>query len=418
MLEVVKDLNLTVRYQKKGRIVNQDLYKNPPVKFQLIRPGTPGSEQFDVSIENKDSYLLKRGKVDAGEFAFNRIYTSEIGSWLISKTPSYNKHLGENIIIHVQDPEMATEGLLSEMLVSPDEQDQNNTQLSIKDKVADRGEAILSQTLRQLNSSSEREKAVESAMEIKLIDQQLLAFGDQVDLLQMELNALSSAERNRELSSTPINYLKVAKENGAALNEINFELEALRGLEAYLKHRDLSTVPPTSASGFSNPTLNGLVRQLIALQLQSKQLLETHLENDPIFDPLRQRAANIKKSMGEGVVSLKSALLKRRAALESSNKRAQEVLHLLPAPERKLVSLKQKQVTYENQYAFLLKRKEAAALNRASNSHVNQLPDTSYKVSINKEKVYTWAFLFGLLIPSFIVAGRSIRSSKNHHKTT
>lgn len=412
ILEVVKKLNLTVRYQKKGRLVNRDLYKDSPVKFQLVRMGTPGLHNFELSIKNKDTYLLKKGSANAGEFAFNQIYTSEIGSWLISKNPAFNKFIDQTIVIQVQDPETVTEKLFSNILVSPDEFDSKITRFAITDQVRDKGEAILSQLISQLNSTLAQEKAIESAMDTRLVDQSLLAFGDQVDALQTELNVLSDAERNAELSSISTNYLKAAKNTGIALNAISFELMALTDLGAYIKNQDLNTVPPTSASGFSDPALNEFVRQLIVLQLQSRRLLETHLENDPIFDTLKQQTAKIKISMSKSVISLKSALLKRQADLESFDKRAQSSLNPLPARERRLVGLKRKQITYENQYAFLLKRKEEVSLKRASSSYANEFPDTSYKVDLTKKTIYTWAFLCGLLIPSVIVAGRSINSLK------
>jgi uncharacterized protein involved in exopolysaccharide biosynthesis len=417
ILAVVKDLNLTVRYQKKGRLVDLALYKNVPVKFQLVRMGTPGFKQFEVLIKNKNTFLLKKGKENAGEFAFNKIYTSEIGSWLITKTPSFDRYIGQTLIIQVQDPETATAGLLSDIQTVPLEDAQNTTLLSIKDKVPERGEAILSQLIRQLNLTLEQEEATQTAGDIKLIDQSLLAFNEKVDSLQMELSALSSAERDVQLSATAENYLKVAKRNGVALNKINFELAALSLLEDYVKRGEPDMVPPASASGLSNSTLSGLVRQLIVLQSQRQQLLKTHLQNDPVFSPLAQQAAGIREAMAQSVFRLKSEHLKKRAALESFDDLAGVVLNGVSPEERKLVILKQKQITYENQYAFLVKRKEEASLKRASSGSVSDTPEISYKADVNRNTTYTWALLCGLLVPSFIVAGRSMLYAKNHPKT-
>jgi hypothetical protein len=368
----VKKLNLSVRYQKRGRIVKQELYQNSPIRFQLVRTGVSGSDQFSVSINNQNTYLLKHGTSNAVEFVFNKIYTTEIGSWLISKMPSYDEFRGQTIIVDVENPELVTERLLSEVQISAVAHDHNLTQISIKDNVLSRGEAILRQVIDQLNSALDQESATEAAIDIKHIDQSLSVFGDKVDSLQRELNALSNVERNLQLSTTATNYLVSARTNEITRNEIGFKLMALNGFEDYLKYRDLNTDLPPSAAVLSNLPLEKLVSQLIVLQSQSEQLLQTHLQNDPVFEPLVQQTGKIKTLMAQNIISLKSALLKRQADLAPMDNRSKIILNGMPSWERNLVSLKRKQISYENQYAFLLKRREEASLKRAALVRVNE----------------------------------------------
>lgn len=99
----VKDLNLAVRYHKKGWISNPELFNEAPVKFRLVRTGAPIAAQFALSIKDRNTYLLKHGKGDAAEFEFNKIYTTEIGSWMITRMPVYAAYDGQTIFIDVQD---------------------------------------------------------------------------------------------------------------------------------------------------------------------------------------------------------------------------------------------------------------------------------------------------------------------------
>lgn len=94
----VKDLNLAVRYQKKGWISNPELFNEAPVKFRLVRTGAPIAAQFELSIKDRNTYLLKHGKGDAAEFEFNKIYTTENGSWMITRMPAYAGYKGQTII--------------------------------------------------------------------------------------------------------------------------------------------------------------------------------------------------------------------------------------------------------------------------------------------------------------------------------
>jgi hypothetical protein len=364
----VKDLDLSVSYQKKGWIVNQDLYQNSPVRFQLLRTGAPIADRFEVSIENSNTYLLKHGTRDAGAFAFDKIYTTEIGSWMISKMPSYAEYQDQTIIIDVQNPELITEKLFSELLSAVDAHDRSLTVFSIKDEVQSRGEAILKNVISQLNVSLAQESTTRAEIDIRQINQQLLKFDDKVDSLQVELNALSGEERDFQLSPVAVNYLKAASANEIGRNEIHFKLMALNNLSEYIKYQDLNTVLPPSTAVLSNPSLAKLVGQLIVLQSQRHQLLEAHLETDLAFKPLLQQTASIKALMARNILRLRSELLRRQASVQSFDQRTAQMLSSMPGRERNLVNLKRKQINYENQYAFLLKRKEEALLKQAAHS--------------------------------------------------
>ena len=361
----VKDLNLAVRYQKKGWISNQELFNDAPVKFQLVRTGAPIAAQFELSMKDRNTYLLKHGKGAAAEFAFNKIYTTEIGSWMITRMPAYAAYDGQTIIIDVQNPELVTEKLFIGLLSEMDTNNPGFTQFSVKDPVQSRGEAFLNKVISQLNTSLAEERATKAAIDIKQLDQQLLAFDDKVDSLQAELNALSRTARDSEQSPAATNYLKLARESEVARNEIAFKRSALEGLTRYLK-QDLLTVLPPSSAALADPKLDALLRQLIALQSQSQQLLQSHLRTDPAFKPLVQQTAKIRTSMAQQIGGISATLQTRSAAVEASDVRSAGMLQLMPPMEQKLVLLRRKQLNYENQYAFLLKRKEEILLKQAA----------------------------------------------------
>ena len=378
----VKNLNLSVRYQRKGYIINQELYQNPPIKFQLLRPGRPGAERFQVALKGGDTYLLMRAKGDAAEFTFNKIYTTDIGSWMISKQPDYRNYKDQTIIVDVEDPETVTDKLLSDMLIASTAQDGNAGILSIEDKVLSRGQDILKEVVAQLQQTVAQESAVEADVELQKIDHSLVLFANKVDSLQNQLNASGVSEGDIQLSSTATTYLKNAREHEISRNALNFKLELLKDLEHYLNHEDLQTQVLPPVAGLEVSALDKSAGQLIVLQREAAQLLQTHLRDDPAFKPLFQQSAKIKGLMAEEVSRLKVELRSRQNALATIDKGAAERLDLMASRERNLLQLKRKQISYENQYAFLLKRKEAALLKRATNLYVNTAPAISYKQKI------------------------------------
>lgn len=413
LLPVIGDLNLDVQYFNKKAFASEELYKNSPIEFKFMSSGVPENHEFNVSITDKDYYVLKTSDSNR-KYAFGKVYSNGTGSWSISKLASFDNHIGHTFTIKVEDPQTVATTLVSKLSVAPAEDDQSLIQFAIKDKVLERGEAIISRLIVQLNLNLEREKVIESSIDLKLLDQRLQTFGIKVDSLQTELNSLGSDERDLLLSKTSKNYLEVARSNARALNEVKFKLLVLSALENHVSYEDLNSPPPTSASGFSDPVLEELVHRLIVLQSQKQQLSETYAKNDKIFMNLQHKVVDTRNDIKEGLLVSKSALLKRKADLESFANRSEVILDRLPSSERRVVDLKRKQIAYENEYAFLSKRKEEAALKRATNIYVRESPDTTYQVDVNRDKVYTWALLLGLLVPSAFIAGRNALSSRNY----
>lgn len=417
VLNAVRDLNLTIDYKKKGQLTNTDLYNKAPVKFQLVRIGSAASIKLLVSIKNNNTYLLKIADSKAGEYTFNSVYTGEFGSWVISKTPEFNKYIGSNIIIDVQDQESATEKLLAKIDVKRPGKDKNIIELSIEDKVLTRAEDVLKQIPLELNEVSKQETEASSITEMKLLEERISALSVQVDMLQEEVSTISPAEMSLILTPESLKNLALIKKNDELINDISFQLKVINELARYTRYQDFMHASPPSISSISNPALEGLFQQVSMIQSQYRQLSETHLITEPVFDPLRKQSDQLKSAIMQSFIETKASLIKKQSLLNAANNRFEAFVSQLPARERKIVILKRKQHASENLYAYLSLRKESAALHHLIGAGTSSIIKSKYEVDINKKAIYTSAALIGLLLPTLLITIQRMTKKTNLQPT-
>jgi tyrosine-protein kinase Etk/Wzc len=413
---VVSELHLNVAYKKKGKLIDADLYKNGPIKFQLTRIGSTTSNQLAVTLKGSDTYLLKTDS-ETEEFKFNSQYTRDFGSWIISKTPDFVSHIGSTILVEIQDVDEVNKALLKTINFQKAGKDDDLFELSVRDGILQRGKDILFALQLEINKVAKQENEAKAISERKLIKGRLTALSDQFDTLQEEVNSITPTEHALMISSKSARNLMIMRQNDQLLNEVNFQLEAIDGLAKYIQNNDLRISPPPSTSGIFHPTLEALFQQVLMIQSEYQQLSASHLKTDPIFDSIEDQSANLRTAIKRFVKDTKATLSKKRSLIQSSNIRIEAFVNQLPDQERKLVRLKRKQNANENLYAFLAKKSETAALNHISGNEYSRIVKSKYEVENKAKGFYAWAVSIGLLLPTLLTGIHRIIKQSNQQPT-
>ena len=413
ILQVVKNLGLWVDYQKKGKLVPEDLYQKSPLKFVLIQENKDfGSNDLSLTIVDQNSFLLKKKNEEDKTYLFNTTYKDKIGTWQITKNPNFNRYVGSTILINVKDPELAADKLLGRIGANEANKETSIVELSITESVLARGKDILNQLITQYNLASEKEKDRVAGTALKFIDDRLSSLTGELYTVEKEVEGFRSDRGLTDISSESKLYLDNVRTNDAHLNEVDVQLRIINGLEQYVNSDDLANSTPPSTIGISEPGLNALVSQLIDVQSQYQRLLGTLPEKNPAFDPLRQQISSTKNAIRQNIRSMKSSLVATRNKLQEFNSGFEGSIKSLPSNERQLVSIKRQQSIKENLYVYLLQKREEAALSHASNLAFSQTVDSAYLDNVKKPLTYSLALLIGFLVPASLLFGREIFNNK------
>jgi tyrosine-protein kinase Etk/Wzc len=412
ILQVVKDLDLSTAYAKKGRLVDEDLYDKSPVRFELLSATKQEFKHpFEVKIIDPGSFVLVDESGNERPFKFGQRLKNDFGYWRMVKGSNFNKYIGYTILINVRDPEATADGLIGRIKAAEISKETSIVEISIQDKVLKRGKDILNQLIKQYNIASENEKLRVASTALKFIDERLVSLSDELNSVEKEVEGFRSSRGLTDISSESKLYLDNVKANDSRLNEVDVQLRVLNQLDNYVNSEENNDSPP-STIGISDAGLNTLVSQLIGLQSQYQELLGTLPEKNPAFDPLRQQINSTKQAIKQNLGSMKRSLLATRNQLESFNSKFEGSIKSIPSNERQLVSIKRQQSIKENLYMYLLQKREEAALSNASNLAFSQTIDSAYLGDYKQPLTYSLALLIGLLIPAGLLFGKELFNNK------
>jgi len=411
--QVVKNLDLWASYEEKGKIVSEDLYGQSPLRFVLVRKDQDfESRNFLITIINNDTFSLKDGEGNVGEFRFSDQLKNKFGSWKLQKTPNFGNYIGKVISVRIKDPEIATDQLLGRIQAAEVNKNASVVELSIQENVLKRGKDILNQLIVQYNLASEKEKERVAGTALKFIDERLASLTGELNAVEKDVEGFRSSRGLTDISSESKVYLDNVRVNDAHLNEVDVQLNVIRGIERYVNSPDNANTSAPSTIGIDDPALTSWVSKLIDLQLQYQQLMGTLPEKNPAFEPIRQQIASTKNAIKQNINNIKGSLVSTRRQLESFNSGFQGSIRSLPSDERQLVSIKRQQSIKENLYLYLLQKREEAALSHASTLAFSQTVDSAYLDTYKKPLTYSLALFIGILLPASILFGRQLLNNK------
>jgi len=410
--QVVKDLELWARYEEKG-IVSDDLYGQSPLRFRIVRKDQDfESKDFLVTILDAETFSLEDADGNVKEFRFSDQLRNNFGSWRLEKTGTFEDYIGKTININVKDPEIATDQLLGRIEATEINKNASVVELSIQESVLKRGKDILNQLIVQYNVASEKEKERVAGTALKFIDERLSSLTGELNSVEKDVEGFRSSRGLTDISSESKVYLDNVRVNDANLNQVDVQLNVIRGIERYVNSPDNASASAPSTIGIEDPALTSWVSKLIDLQLQYQQLMGTLPEKNPAFEPIRQQIASTKDAIKQNISNIKSSLISTRRQLESFNSGFQGSIKSLPSDERQLVSIKRQQSIKENLYLYLLQKREEAALSHASTLAFSQTVDSAYLDTYKKPLTYSLALFIGILIPALILFGRQLLNNK------
>jgi tyrosine-protein kinase Etk/Wzc len=410
LLSVVQKFNLSVNYRKVGLLQNKDLYLESPVDFQRTRMGAKAAGHINLTIKNRGSFIIKPEKSKAQEYAFNTIYTDDLGSWQISKMSNIAKYIGSTIRIDIIDPEIAADELQSNLDVTASVKPTSTLKLSIVDPVLTRGNDILNALLITYLQNSETEKERLAQSQLHFIEAQLITLNQDLTSLSTELKGLSAGSINAQAQSAAANeYLWKVKENDRLLNKLNIQIAALNELKQQFQNQKPGAVD-TVNSAVADPLLNAMARALYENEFSYKRLQQTHLPDDPevtVSLLLLQRQKNALLSEINGRLS--PMLQQQKKLIEANVRHARGILTLSPN-EVEQINVKRKMQVIPNLYADLLRSRESAALNHATYLAFSKPMNSSLMVTESK-RFSVVVLLIGFVIPLGFLVLREILST-------
>lgn len=405
---VVNELQLWTRYEKVGRVHNQDYYDKTPVKFTLLEPaGNPVKESFDVIIKSPETFMLIGKDGATKEFSYSDRLRNKLGLWRLDTTAAVKDCIGYVIRVTIQDPELVADQYVGRLKTEKVNKEASVIEISIEDQVLLRGKEVLNRLVTAYNDATAEEKRKIAEKALHFIDERLAALSGELNNVEKDFEGFRSSRGITDVSSEAKLYLENVRSNDIQMNDVDVKLKVISDIERFVNTNKAGSSAPATL-GISDPVLISNINRVMDLQMQKDKLLATVPEGNPMFDPLNKQINTAKAAIRGNIASLKSSLQSAKHQLNSNNSRFESSIRNIPGQEREFVSIKRQQSVKENLYIYLLQKREEAALSYAQTLTASETVDYAYDQNEKKKLTFTIAFLLGLIIPAGVVYGRGL----------
>jgi capsular exopolysaccharide synthesis family protein len=408
--QVVEDLQLWTTYLEPTPYYSyKDIYNNTPVQFKLISRGKGSlNSMFDIVLESDSTFLIKQGKDKSVRYSYQNNLVNSFGTWRLDKTNDFKQFIGKTIRIklnEIEDVVSYYQGAIHETAVAKS----SAVVFRLEDEVPERGQEIVDDIIRVYMAASVEEKRRSTQNTIKFVEARLGSITLELNNVESKFTGYKSIHGITEIADQSSIAVGSAQNNEKQINDLKIQISVLDGIERYINSDDGKGNLP-STIGISSTTLQSLIDRLTDMQLERTKLLSTLPETNPLFIPINQQIALTRSALRENIKTTRASLEATARNLQSVGSSYQSAIRSLPGQDRDLKDIDRMKGIKENLFIYLLQKKEELSLDYASTISDAVIIDQAHSGSQSAPipgSVYAMAFIFGLIIPTGIIYGRS-----------
>ncbi|MDA9111627.1 polysaccharide biosynthesis tyrosine autokinase [Flavicella sp.] len=426
---VVKDLNLTTRYFRQGRLKESEVFAEQiPIRLQEVIATNYSTKELDTTLYVQIHSATHFNLLDANK---SKIYDSlEYNSSFAIKDRSYsivqNEYFSENdfgkeIRIHLKPLESVVSDLVKEVQVIPvDEAMSTVLVLSAKHAVKKKGIAILDRLVDNYTYNAINDKST--------VEQKTSEFiSNRLQLIKAELFLVDKLAENYKIDNE---LTDIAEESKAFFETVNSSEQALFNATTQLKlvdymvdylqsqEKSFELIPVNL--GFSDVSISVLTSEYNAVVLERNRLLRNSSPTNPMVINLDAQLKSFQQSLTESLRNLKASLQISLRELVKNDNRINDKIANLPTQEREYKNIARQLGIKESLYLYLLQKQEETEISLAVTTPNSKVIDRAYAskdpVSPKSKVVYLAALLLGLLFPFGILYVKDLLDTKLHSR--
>lgn len=428
---VVQDLKLNIRYFEQGKIKDQELYENPPIKLNFFASDSVIQQvdtTFYIKIQSSSQFLMfkddgksiiERDDADGKLFSFgDRIKTSFGDMVLVPNIGKYAPRIGSDLKASINSMSSVVNKYQSNILLST-EAGSSVINLSLEDNIPEKAIDILNQLIREYNNDVIADKEEVVKVTSDFINNRLALVFKELEEVDFTAEQLQKRNNLTALGSQANIYLESEKQNEAQISNTTNTIQLLDYiLEETKENNKNSDLLPNI--GIPDANINQITKSHNELVAQRDKLLKNSSEKNPIVINLNNQIDALKDNLVQSVGNMKTSNQITLNSLHREDARIGGQLYSAPTKQRQLRDIERQQNIKESLYLYLLEKREESAIKLGMFSSNAKVVDSAYSTyqTVAPKKMFTYlaALVLGLMIPIGFIYAKDMLDTKIYDK--
>lgn len=407
MIRVVDKLELQFSYLAKGRIKDQNVYKQAPFIIQPLKL-IDSAKAFSIKIKFSNAQQFRVNN-DVTDFRFDQVFENKNGVFRLIKngiTPAAGSEY--NLTWH---PIEALAGRLARTVkVQPKAGGTGILLIEMQATNPQMAADIVNNLMIQYDSMTVEQNNFSTDQIITFIDGRLDSLKREIDRIQA--NLLEYRQRNNLIDVATQSTGSFAKISAAdeLVNAQQMKASVTDILDEYLKDKknQFTRVVVPSSLGLEDETLNELVGGYNKSQLERQSLLESNIPpSHPAVKELEALIEKQRESVLENLKNIKLSYAQAIATIRGRGLEEESQLKTMPFRMKEMVEMERQVTTKLALYGLLEGKREEAAISRASTISNSKIIDrataSSVPVKPDKRMIQILAVFIGIGLPTLII---------------
>jgi tyrosine-protein kinase Etk/Wzc len=405
MARVVNKLNLQFGYTAKGRIKDQNVYKQAPFSIHALRI-TDSVRAFSMKIKFDNGNQFKVNN-EAVKFEFDQVFENKNGIFRLNRNGILPVAGTEyNLTWH---PLEALAGRLAKTVkVQPKAGGTGILVIDMEAANPQMAADIVNSLMIQYDSMTVEQNNFSTDQIIGFIDGRLDKLKKELDSIQANLLAYRQKNNLINVETQSDGYFEKISAADNLLNEQQMKVALSDLVDEYLqdKKNQYNVVP--SSLGLEDITLNELVTGYNKSQLERQALLGSNIPpNHPAIKELEALIEKQRQSVLENLRNIKLSYAQAIADIHNRSNTEESQLKDMPYKMKEMIEMERQVTTKLALYGLLEGKREEAAISRASTISNSKIIDkaTASQIPVKPDRrmIQILALFIGLGLPALII---------------
>jgi capsular exopolysaccharide synthesis family protein len=411
MRRVVERLHLDVRYFHSTRFGKREVYAGVPVQV-LVEKGSPALYRQRLELDFPTS---REVRLNGRTYPLQQRIQTPYGTLRILARRPVGPQT-EPLLVQVMPVASAANQYRDRLKVEPTSKTSTIVQLTLEDPSPQKGEAILGQLIQEYNAATASDKTKLATNTLRFVEDRLRGVAGELASVERNVQRYKSAQGITDLGTQAQTFLTTAQQNDAQLSQVNIKLAVLNDLQQFVSTRAGKRGGTPATVGLDDPVLLGQIEKLSQLELQRDNLSETTSEQNPLLQSIDTQIKATRQNIGQNIQTMRTMLTSSQQQFQAKNQQLEGLIRSIPQQERTLMDITRQQAIKNNLYNYLLQKREEMAVSFASalaDTRTVDAPQSSDgPVKPVGLVVYALFGLVGFLIPTGLIAGRSMLNTR------